>query len=425
MDNFSFCFNLVCLIAQSGLHIYFSESLNGKKRKAGHYITYMLLFCFLDWFASRLSFPWVVVIGMGLLLLYGVNRCVIGSSRPASWITAVLAVYISQLSFGVVNSAEAMLLPDMVGTPFLYVLVIAAAAVSFAVCFVCYTVVVRSVPPEEIGQMENAGCLLVPALFFFAAELYIMQTSYTQTFSGTFSLENMGRHTALLFLQILGLGALFCTLYAYRHLCRSLRVQAEMQLLTQAARMQKQYVSEAKARYEQTRAFRHDIKNHLTVLDGLLQRGKQEESRAWLKKLEAVSEKLSFPCQTGNPVMDILLGEKLELAEGNGIAVEVSLVLPQPCGIDDFDLCVIAANAMDNAIEACRLVPGGRTVRVRGERQGDFYMLAFENTCPDQPLPPPGTGLSNIRAVAEKYHGAMLTEKKGRNFSLHVLLNIS
>ena len=425
MDDFSFCFNLVCLIVQSGLHVYFSESLNGKKRKAGHYITYMLLFCFLDWFAIRSSFPEAVVIGMELLLLYGVNRWAIGNGRTASCITAVLAVCISQLSFGMINSAETMLFPDMVGTPFLYVLVIAATAVSFAVCFVCYTVAARSISPAEIDQMAIAGCLLVPALFFFAAELYIVQTSYTHTFSGTFSLENMGRHTALLFLQILGLGALFCTLYAYRHLCRSLRVQAEMQSLAQAARTQKQYVAEAKARYEQTRAFRHDIKNHLTVLDGLLQSGKQEESRAYLKKLETVSEKLSFPCQTGNPVMDILLGEKLELAAGNGIAVEVSLVLPQPCGIDDFDLCVIAANAMDNAIEACRLVPGGGTVRVRGERQGDFYMLAFENTCPDQPLPPPGTGLSNIRAVAEKYHGAMLTEKNGRNFSLHVLLNIS
>lgn len=52
-------------------------------------------------------------------------------------------------------------------------------------------------------------------------------------------------------------------------------------------------------------------------------------------------------------------------------------------------------------------------------------MLRFENTCSDEPLPPAGTGLSNIQSVADKYHGAMLTEKTGRHFSLHVLLNIS
>ena len=52
-------------------------------------------------------------------------------------------------------------------------------------------------------------------------------------------------------------------------------------------------------------------------------------------------------------------------------------------------------------------------------------MLTFENTCPEGPLPPPGTGLSNIRAAAEKYHGAALVEKTGRLFTLSVLLNIS
>ena len=58
-------------------------------------------------------------------------------------------------------------------------------------------------------------------------------------------------------------------------------------------------------------------------------------------------------------------------------------------------------------------------------RLGDFYMLAFENTCSDEPLPPAGTGLSNIEAVAEKYHGAVLAEKSGGRFYLSVLLNIS
>lgn len=44
---------------------------------------------------------------------------------------------------------------------------------------------------------------------------------------------------------------------------------------------------------------------------------------------------------------------------------------------------------------------------------------------PSGPLPPMGTGLSNIKAAAEKYHGTMLVEKTDAPFSLHVLLNIS
>ena len=107
-----------------------------------------------------------------------------------------------------------------------------------------------------------------------------------------------------------------------------------------------------------------------------------------------------------------------------GIA-EVSLLLPRPCGIDDLDLCVIFANALDNAINVCRSIEGVKSIRISGERQGDFYMLAFENTCSDEPLPPAGTGLSNIKAITEKYCGAMLTEKSKQQFSLSVLLNTS
>ena len=169
-------------------------------------------------------------------------------------------------------------------------------------------------------------------------------------------------------------------------------------------------------RYEQTKIFRHDIKNHLSVLDGLLSSGKSEEGRRYLKKLEAASASLSFPYQTGNPVVDILLSEKLGLAKTNGIAAEVSLILPKSLEIDDFDLCVIFANALDNAIHACQSVKEKPFIR-------DFYMLEFENTCSDEPLPPAGTGLSSIKAVTEKYHGAMLVEKEKHLFSLNVLLN--
>jgi len=190
-----------------------------------------------------------------------------------------------------------------------------------------------------------------------------------------------------------------------------------------AARAQRAYLAGAQARSEQTRAFRHDIRNHLSVLDGLLRRGELEAGRAYLSKLEAVSASLTGPYQTGSPVVDILLGEKLGLAPE--ITAEVALVLPQPCGIDEPDLCVIFANALDNAVAACRAGGDAPFLRVAGQRQGDFYLLTFENTCPEGPLPPPGTGLASLRAAAGKYRGAVQTEKAGGRFTLSVLLDIS
>lgn len=423
MDYFALLMDSLCLLVGHGvMHMVFISRLTGKKLKKWYFAVYFLLLAALQLIPAKFDVGGVVSVAVGVLELYAVSRFWMGNQRSVSWLAAVLSYYISQLSFGIINSVEAALFPRFIGSPLLYLLLIVAQALFFGLCICCYHAVLKLLTWTEDSQPPYMGLVLFPGLFFFAAELYILHTAYS-FFAPIISLEEVGRHSTLLLLQVMGLAALLCTLYAYRQLCKGFQAQAELQSLTQAAHEQKVYIAEAQARYEQTKFFRHDIKNHLSVLDGLLRSGKLEEGREYLKKLEAVSEALSFPYQTGNPVVDILLGEKLGLAKE--IEAKVSLVLPKPCGIDDFDLCVLFANALDNAIAACRANDGAKAIRISGKQQGDFYMLTFENTCSDGPLPPAGTGLSNIKAVAEKYHGALLTEKNGRQYYLSVLLNIS
>ena len=422
MDYFGLCLDGLCLLGQSVIHIVFVSRLTGKKQKIWHFAIYFFLLCTIQWFFTTFGFHDVLPIGAELLVLYSVSRLALRNRQFVSWAASILAVYICQLSFGIVNSVEVILFPRMVGKPLLYLLVLLATLTVFAICACCCGAVLKFLSLTEDRQMPYVGLLLFPGLFFFAAELYILQTSYS-VLPASISLGEAGKYGALLVMQILGLAALLCTLYAYRHLCQGFQAQAALQSLTQAIQAQKVYVAEAQMRYEQTKAFRHDLRNHLSLLNGLLNSGKLDESKAYLEKLEAASDVLSFPYRTGNSVVDILLGEKLGLAKD--IAAEISLCLPDPCGIDDFDLCVIFANALDNAINACQFCGGSQSIRITGRQQGDFYMLVFENTCSGEPLPPAGTGLSNIKSVAEKYHGAVLTEKREGRFSLSLLLNIS
>lgn len=424
MDYFTMYLNGFCLAVQSSMHLIFVSRFTGKRKKPWHFAAYLFLLFAFEWIADKTTLFWMAAIATELLILYGMNRLALGNLRSVSWTASILAFSIPQLSFGIVNSMEALLFHHFIGKPLLYLLVLLATAAAFAISAGCYITILKFVSLEDDRQASHIGLLLFPVLFFFTAELYIVQTSYTH-FPFTLSLPESGKHLALLFLQTLGLGALFCTLYAYRRICRGFQTQAVLTSLAQAAQAQKAYIAEAQMRYEQTKAFRHDIKNHLSILNGLLSSGKQKEAKDYLRKLEITSSSLSFSYQTGNPVVDILLSEKMGLAQAKEITGEISLVLPNPCVIDDLDLCIIFANALDNAVSACQSAGGTASIRISGERQGDFYMLEFNNTCLDEPLPPMGTGLSNIKAVAEKYHGAMLTEKKNRHFSLNVLLNIS
>jgi len=414
-------FNAACLAAQGALHILFAARLTGQPARTGAFALYLSLLFALDALVRRANLPWPLAISAQIGLLYAVCRFPLGNRRAASALAALLAVYFYQLSFGLVNAAESLLLPRLIGSALLPPLAVLASLAALLLCACCYAAARRFLPPGRDGPASALTALLLPLLFFLSAELYVLQTSYNVLPAAPAPLDARF-HVSLLLLQLAGLAAALCTLRTCRRLSLALRAREDARSLAQAVRAQKDYIGEARARDERTRAFRHDLANHLSVLDGLLRDRSWDEARDYLRGLTGVSGALSAPCQTGCPAVDVLLGEKLALAGQAGIRTEVSLRLPQPCAVDAFDLCVVFANALDNALRACRSVEGARFLRVHGRRQGDFYLLTFENSCPDGPLPPPGTGLANIRSVAEKYRGAMRTEQDGGRFSLRVLL---
>lgn len=64
-------------------------------------------------------------------------------------------------------------------------------------------------------------------------------------------------------------------------------------------------------------------------------------------------------------------------------------------------------------------------IHVSGRIQGDFLMMEIENSFHGKGAFKKGTGLSNVKKVAEKYGGAMSIETQENKFVLHVLLIIS
>ncbi|MCX4325081.1 MAG: GHKL domain-containing protein, partial [Lachnospiraceae bacterium] len=241
MDYFALFLDSLCLIVGHGvMHMVFISRLTGKKQKPWYFVAYLLLLGAVQLVSIRLSLSGTLSVAVGVLALYAISRFGMGNGQSVSWLAAVLAFYISQLSFGIINSVEAALFPRFIGSPLLYLLLIVAQALFFGLCICCYHAVLKLLTWTEDSQPPYIGLLLFPGLFFFAAELYILHTAYS-IFAPIISLEEVGRHSTLLLLQVMGLAALLCTLYAYRQLCRGFQAQAELQSLTQAAHEQKVY----------------------------------------------------------------------------------------------------------------------------------------------------------------------------------------
>ena len=271
--------------------------------------------------------------------------------------------------------------------------------------------------------------IFVPILMIFIMSNYINAIEYDFQFEILADKGPAGHffsHGQMLVMYLLGLASLFCILFSYKKLQQIFRLSTEISLLEQQEHSLNQYVEEAKTRYDETKSFRHDIRNHIAVVKKLLQNGKLEEAITYMEDLDDMAEKMSFPCSTNNPVVDILVGNKLGIAKSMGIDVDCSLLLPYPCGVRDIDICIVLSNALDNAIHAAKSLDVGmeKYIRVSGRIQGDFLMMEIQNSFHGKGTFKKGTGLSNVKKVAERYGGAMSIETQENVFVLHVLLII-
>ena len=248
--------------------------------------------------------------------------------------------------------------------------------------------------------------LTVPVLYISLVERTIRNTIYGDTIivDSTLGLVHPSvDHLEMLVLQVFACICLVLTLAAYQKTAQAIQARQTIRLLRQQAQVQEDYIREAQSRYEQTRSFRHDVKNHLAVLAELLRTNQAEQACAYLSRLEGIAGELSFPVRTGRAAVDALLGSKLAAARRQEISVTCELRVPNGDGVTDIDWCIILSNASDNAIRACGEVPADRRfIEITGKMQGDFYLLSVRNSCADTLDAPPeeGIGIDNIRAAA-------------------------
>ncbi len=374
-----------------------------------------------------------------LLTAYGTVIC--HADFKYSLLYAALAAEIMLICGGIVNSMISLPYPWMPAffheTDNIAAMLISEAA-SLALTGFCYYMVYRyfswddfdpvDTPKTTMG-MQQMVLIFIPILMIFIMSNYINAIEYDFQFEISVDkgpAEHFFSHGQMLSMYFLGLASLFCILFSYKKLQQSFRFSTEISLMEQQEHSLNQYVEEAKTRYDETKSFRHDIRNHIAVVKKLLQNGKLEEAITYVEDLDDMAEKMSFPCSTNNPVVDILVGNKLGIAKSMGIDVDCSLPLPYPCGIRDIDICIVLSNALDNAIHAVKNLGTSieKYIRVSGRIQGDFLMMEIQNSFHGKSAFKKGTGLSNVKKVAEKYGGAMSIETQENVFVLHVLLII-
>ena len=190
--------------------------------------------------------------------------------------------------------------------------------------------------------------------------------------------------------------------------------------------------------YRKMRGWRHDYRNHISVLKNLYRQGNLSELGEYLDMLESDLNTVDVVVKTGNPMADAILNSKLTLAAAKNVPVKTSVHIPVKLGLSELDLCVILGNLLDNAIEASLALPEGeRMVRVYMDIKETRLYISVNNLCADKKMTKVsgrffsrrgeghGFGLVRIDGIVERYGGYVNRNSEDGAFTTEILLPLN
>ena len=184
--------------------------------------------------------------------------------------------------------------------------------------------------------------------------------------------------------------------------------------------------------------FRHDIKNQMTCILGLLQNGETENAMNTIKKGLNI---INFPdklLNSGNLVLDSIIHSKIEFAKTQGIQLKSSVKLNETIIIDSTELGLIIGNSLDNAIEAVSQISENTdieksihiqilsigesiSIEVTNPVQYNIDINNLTSTKANNELH--GMGIKIMRSLVEKYDGHLYFSCENNMFSANMILS--
>ena len=190
--------------------------------------------------------------------------------------------------------------------------------------------------------------------------------------------------------------------------------------------------------YDSMLKLRHDMRAYVNDVQGMIERGDILNNQPYLNDLEAqVADLFS----TGNTALDSVLSVKYAKMQKNGIEFRGSgLHYTHQLKLDDYSLCSLISNMLDNAIEAMvsrKDLPGEHYVSLRFDYTANGLMIICANpllgVMPQKKKdsflskkkePYHGLGISIMKQITENADGELDTVVDGDLFSVMAFIPV-
>lgn len=197
------------------------------------------------------------------------------------------------------------------------------------------------------------------------------------------------------------------------------------------------YLTEINEKYNEIRTIKHDLNNHLSAVLLLMNEGKNEEARKYLRDVTGIIDKASDIKKTGIRALDLLLWSKASKAKLKNINIKMTIEGEYSgISISEYEMCSVFANILDNAIEVNgKLMENDRYIYMRVAKQMDLLCIFCENpylsiekkdgeiVTSKNDKNNHGLGIKQIKRIAEKHGGMVEIDDTDRIFRISVIMN--
>jgi signal transduction histidine kinase len=193
--------------------------------------------------------------------------------------------------------------------------------------------------------------------------------------------------------------------------------------------------------YDRTRALcgelhamRHELKNHIAVMESMLRDGEYEKLEAYFSQVRGQSTTALEEFHCDNPLISSIINNAASTAGASGVHLDVVAAVPASLPIREADLCSMLSNLLDNSIEGC-LAAGGDQIKASLHTEKGYLFITVTNPAPpDLMASNPqltttkhdtaahGYGIPIIRRLADKYNGCVTFQMDNGFFVADVML---
>ena len=300
------------------------------------------------------------------------------------------------------------------------------------VFMIAITALKRVFTKDEIKELPvrySFMLVLIPI-----GSIYIMNNIFMLGYSLHSNRANI--QSAVTAVILLGVNVL--VFYIYIKLADDLQLRRMTSVYEQQLDLCERHQQERELSILQLRDVRHNMKNNLVSILAYAENGDNEKIIRFVNEImEEGGIKTSTVTNSGNIVIDSLIGYWYVEAKKVGIDFSVNLNIPMEMPFRGADICLILGNLLENAVEAAQKAEGKKYIRLHMKYDKNNLLLFVENNykgvlikTKDKRLKSTktdagnhGVGLSSVYRIAAKYHGVVTIDDGVTNrFLIRVVL---